>query len=258
MKFLDDVCIVENIDLGAQNYLMTVKSDKILKGEINPKIGQFYMLKLDNEITLLRRPISIHDIDFRKGQIQFLYKLKGSGTEQLSRKKIGEMLNIQGPLGKGFCLEKEYKKVVVLGAGIGLAPLKYLIKNLSNTKIHFIAAARDKENLNMLSSFDLDNENIESHICTDDGSLGKKANAIELLEEVLKKEKIDVIFSCGPEIVLEKVGKLANKYGIEAQLSLEERMACGVGACVGCSQKTKNGMIKVCIQGPVVKSSEVF
>ena len=127
-----------------------------------------------------------------------------------------------------------------------------------NKRIIFIAGGRDRETLKMLDNFDLSDKRIEVKICSDDGTVGEKANVIELLKnEISSGEKIDMIYSCGPHKVLELITKISNENGIVSQVSMEERMACGVGACVGCSIPTEDGMKKVCQSGPVFYA-EIF
>lgn len=258
--FLEDVTISENKYLGADNYLMKVFSENVKKQVTNPKAGQFYMLKLRNHIRILRRPISLHSVNFKTGELEFLYKVIGKGTEELSILQKGSILNIQGPLGKGFDIYEKSENIIVIGGGIGLAPLKQLIKELlkykENKNIIFIAGGRNKEAMNILENFPMDSKRVSTFICTDDGSLGEKLNIAEMLEKILKNNKNpDIIYSCGPDKALKAVNDIVNRKNILSQISMEERMACGVGACVGCSVETVLGMRKVCHDGPVFYSS---
>lgn len=266
-EFLENVEILENKAVGGDNFLMRVKSENVKNKKNIPVAGQFYMLKLKNEIMILRRPISLHSVNSQTGEIEFLYKVLGKGTEELTSYAKGDVINIQGPLGNGFEIIEESSKIVIVGGGIGLAPLKQLLKELlknktendknnkKNKKIVFIAGGRDKETLEMLENFDFSDKRIELKICSDDGSLGEKTNVIELLKkEILIGEKIDIIYSCGPEKVLDLISEISNENNIVSQVSMEERMACGVGACVGCSIPSEEGMKKVCKNGPVFYS----
>ncbi len=260
IRFLEDVKIIGNRHVGGGNYLMTVISENISGSLVEAKAGQFYMVRLKNQIRILRRPISIHSVDVKTGKLEFLYKVLGKGTQELSDLKEGEVLNIQGPLGNGFEICENKDTIIVAGGGIGLAPLKQLIKELlsdrDNGNIIFIAGGRDRETMNILESFDLSDERINTIICTDDGSIGEKGNVIEVLKKVVTFNRaIDIIYSCGPDKVLEMINGIANENKILSQVSMEERMACGVGACVGCSIKTDEGMKKVCCDGPVFYSN---
>lgn len=247
-KYLENVIILKNEKISNNIYLMKILSENLLNKEIDIKSGQFYMLKLRNEIRILKRPISVHSFN-QNGEIEFMYKILGEGTEELSNLKEGNYIEIQGPLGNGFEILDEKENILIIGAGIGIAPLKELIKDLENKKITFIAGARNKEELKVLDNFNL--ENVNTILTTDDGSLGRKANVIEVLNEYIKYNKIDLIYACGPDKVLEYIIEISNKNNILSQVSLEERMACGVGACVVCSKKTKLGMKKVCQNGPI-------
>lgn len=259
MEFLENVEILENKAVGGDNFLMRVKSENVPNKKSTPVAGQFYMLKLKNEIMILRRPISLHSVNSQTGEIEFLYKVLGEGTKELASYAKGDVINIQGPLGNGFELIKKSSKIVIVGGGIGLAPLKQLLKELlknkENKKIVFIAGGRDKKTLEMLDSFDFSDKRISLKVCSDDGSVGEKANVIELLKkEISIDEKIDIIYSCGPHKVLELISELSNENNLTSQVSMEERMACGVGACVGCSIPSEEGMKKVCKNGPVFYS----
>jgi dihydroorotate dehydrogenase electron transfer subunit len=213
------------------------------------------MLKpLDNAL-ILRRPISIHNIDRENGILEFYYEVVGKGTKELSSLKVGDMINIQGPLGNGFSTDIKNKKIAIIGGGMGIAPLKELIKQLNKeNEVIFIAGGRDKHALEILENINFKN----TIIVSDDGSIGEKKNTVEKLKEILKTEKIDMISTCGPHIMMEKVAEVAHENNIYCEVSLEERMGCGTGACMGCSIETTKGMKKVCKDGPVFDSKEVI
>ena len=222
-----------------------------------PKAGQFYLLKCRDGAKILKRAISLHYIDEDERILEFVYKITGKGTKEISEYKKDEYINIQGPLGKGFGTGIKDKTAVVIGGGIGLAPLKQLIKNIKESnRIVFIAGGRDMEALKILENFD--SENIDLKICSDDGSIGKKAFVTELLESYLKNGAADIIYTCGPHIMMEKIAEIAEKNNVQCEVSMEERMACGVKACVGCSIKTTEGMKKVCHDGPVFNSKIII
>lgn len=250
IKFLNDTKILENKEIGKDNYLLRVKMDSSCAV---PKAGQFYLLKCRNEIRILKRAISLHYVNENERVLEFVYKITGKGTKEISEYKKDEYINIQGPLGNGFDTEIKDKTAVLIGGGIGLAPLKQLMESIkAHNKIVFIAGGRDMEALRILENFNT--ENIDVRICSDDGSIGETAFVTNLLEEYLKNEKPDIIYTCGPHIMMEKIAETAEKYNIKCEVSMEERMACGVKACVGCSVKTTEGMKKVCHDGPVFNS----
>jgi dihydroorotate dehydrogenase electron transfer subunit len=249
-SFLNDARILENREIGKDNYLLRVKTDN---NSVMPEAGQFYLLKCRDGARILKRAISLHYVSENGEILEFVYKITGRGTKEISGYKKDEYINIQGPLGKGFDTGIKDKTAVLIGGGIGLAPLKQLMESLrKHNKIVFIAGGRDKEALEILENFDL--KNIELKVCSDDGSRGEKAFVTELLEDYLKNNRADIIYTCGPHIMMEKISETAENYNIKCEVSLEERMACGVKACVGCSIKTKEGMKKVCYDGPVFNS----
>ena len=253
-NFLNDVKILENREIGKDNYLLRVKMNDEC---VVPKAGQFYLLKCRDGARILKRAISLHYIDEQKGILEFVYKIIGKGTKEISEYKKNEYINIQGPLGKGFDTGIKDKTAVIVGGGIGLAPLKQLIRSIKDyNRIIFIAGGRDIEALKILENFD--NENIDVKICSDDGSIGEKAFVTEVLENYLEKGAADIIYTCGPHIMMEKITEIAEKNNIKCEVSMEERMACGVKACVGCSIKTTEGMKKVCHDGPVFDSKIIM
>lgn len=253
--FLEDSVILENKQISDRYWLMTVKSPKIVK---EAKAGQFCMLKPLNEIRILRRPISIHSIDKENNTMEFYYEIVGGGTKEFSQLSDGASINIQGPLGRGFDTDIKDKNAVVIGGGCGIAPLKQLIKEIDdNNNVTFIAGGRDCGILNILSNFTYKND-VAVKKATDDGSEGIKGNTVDILKEMIKAKKVDIIYTCGPHIMMEKVAEVAHANDITCQVSLEERMACGTAACMGCSVETTKGMQKVCKDGPVFDSREVM
>ncbi|MCK5780137.1 MAG: dihydroorotate dehydrogenase electron transfer subunit [Psychrilyobacter sp.] len=249
--FLEDVKILENKKIADNYYLMRVEGDKIPKSS---KPGQFFMLESKDSSRILRRPISLHNVD--ENILEFYYEALGSGTKEFSKLKIGETMNIQGPLGNGFDTEVKDKNVIVIGGGMGMAPIKYLIKKLKiNNNVKFIGGGRNSNAVEIIKNFNLDALSYE--VATDDGSVGSKGNTVDLLKTILEKEKVDIIYTCGPHKMMEAVARVAEENNIRCQVSLEERMACGIKACVGCSILTTKGMQKVCYDGPVFESIDV-
>ena len=252
--FLEDAKIVENRYVGDKYYLMKVKAPKSAK---EAKAGQFFMLKCKDKARVLRRPISLHYADAEEQTLEFYYETVGEGTAEFARLQAGDEINIQGPLGTGFDTEIEGKKVILVGGGMGMAPLKLLAEKLSERNdVKFIAGGRDKGAVEIVKNFKIDSENLK--ITTDDGSVGIKGNTVEVLKDMLAKDSYDLIYTCGPHGMMLAVADTAHKNGIRCQISLEERMACGVKACVGCSIKTKAGMKKVCADGPVFDADSIL
>lgn len=238
---------------------MIIKANQIAS-EANP--GQFLEIRVvDNIEPLLRRPISIYNANKQNGEIEFIFQIKGKGTEILSQRSEGELLDVIGPLGNGTFKFEEYKNIVIIGGGIGIFPLHELSKrakeNNVNTKIY--VGFRNKEFV--LLEEELKQVCNELILCTDDGSYGKKGFAINFLKEDIEKEPIDCIYACGPLPMLKAVQQYAIEKNIPCQISLEERMACGLGVCLGCAVKTSNKETTeykhVCKDGPVFDAKDV-
>lgn len=210
------------------------------------KPGQFLHIKCGDDInTLLRRPISICDVN---GDIvRFIFEAKGSGTRLLSQKKEGDLINILGPLGTSF--EPKGEKAVILGGGIGTFPLLMLAKKLNRPKLFM--GYRNKDKVTLEKEF---SECGELFITTDDGSYGHHGYVTDIAKQAI--EESDCVYACGPEFMLRAVKALTN--GKECYLSMEQRMGCGIGACLTCVCKTVYGYGKVCQHGPVFSSEDVI
>ncbi|MBO4458761.1 MAG: dihydroorotate dehydrogenase electron transfer subunit [Butyrivibrio sp.] len=223
------------------------------------KPGQFVGVYPVNKSTLLPRPISICEVDTEKSAIRLVYRVVGSGTAEFAGYAQDDVVMVLGPLGNGFPLEAaEGKKVVVMGGGIGVPPLLETVKRVSAAKVSAVMGYRD--NGTFLS--DEFSKYSEMHIATEDGSVGTKGNVID----AMKADNIecDVIFACGPMPMLRAIKAYASKVGAKAYLSLEERMACGVGACLGCICKTKEvdehshvNNARICTDGPVFDADDL-
>lgn len=245
--FLEDCIISDNIQICSDKYILRVKSKESYKYS---KAGQFFMLKSN---TFLRRPISLHYID--DDILEFYYQVKGKGTEYLSKLKKDDIISIQGPLGNGFDTEVKNKKILITAGGMGIAPIKLLIEKLiNNNSITLIMGGSNESAVKIIKRFDT--SNIDLYITTDDGSVGDKCNAVDKTKELLKEKSFDIIYTCGPTVMMSALIKIANEKNTLCYASLEERMACGVNACLGCCielKDDKNGYVlkKVCYDGPV-------
>ena len=217
------------------------------------KSGQFLHIECGGQ-TFLRRPISICDSDSRV--IRFIFEVKGKGTKELSEKEIGEKIDIMGPLGNEFIPNGEYAHPVIIGGGIGVFPLYKLAKQYDNAKV--ILGFRSYDRVVMEDEFA---EIADTTVCTDDGSYGYDGYAVNVLSEYIANNECDIIYSCGPTPMLRAVKKIAEDAGIKCRLSLEQRMGCGIGACLVCSCETIfDGTEKhkrVCKDGPIFWSEEV-
>lgn len=222
------------------------------------KAGQFIHVKCDNSV-FLRRPISICEI--KNNTLRFIFQVRGKGTEALSKFKVGDNLNILGPLGNGFSVNGEYKHPVVIGGGIGIYPLLQTAKKLGNADA--ILGFRNKEFVTLEEDFKKVCSNL--YITTDDGSYVRKGLVTEVLCELIAKGDVDAIFACGPMPMLKAVKEIAEEHGIFTEVSLEERMGCGIGACLCCATPVKDSELEegytyahVCSHGPVFNASEVI
>ena len=221
------------------------------------KCGQFVHIKADG--FSLRRPISICSIDKENGTLRIVFEVRGEGTEMLSRLNEGENIDMIAPLGDGvFKLLEGDKKAVCIGGGIGVPPMLSIAQYYGNRSTA-ICGFRTAS-LAILQD-DFKQANANTILCTDDGTAGKKGFVTDALIECIANEKPDIIYACGPHAMLRGIVNIANENNIECQVSLEERMGCGVGACLVCAcRAVKDGnefMAHVCKDGPVFDSKEV-
>jgi dihydroorotate dehydrogenase electron transfer subunit len=220
--------------------------------------GQFLHVSVGmNSSKLLRRPLSICDVDFSQEEVTLLYRASGDGTKQLSQKKPGEIVDVLGPLGNGFDLEQidRNKKALLIGGGIGVPPLYYLGKRLKEAGINvsFILGYQSLEDSFYVEKF---MEIGETTVTTADGSFGQKGFVTDAMETCLIEKP--VIYSVGPAVMLKAIEERAGS--LTGFLSLEERMGCGIGACFACvcpAETRQSGYVKICCDGPVFKMGEV-
>ena len=226
--------------------------------------GQFYMLKGEdwNGNPLLPRPISVMDEDFKAGKVSFLIKDLGTGSRMLTEMKAGDKLGATGPLGKPFPTEKASKggEVLLIGGGVGVPPLYYLAKKLvaAGSKPVFIEGAKNHGELLLLD--EIENLGIEPVVATEDGSAGIKGLATDAAKD--HSATADTVYACGPYGMLRAVARLFDNGRTKCFVSLEERMACGYGVCLGCAVEIRTSanetrFDRVCVEGPVFDSRVV-
>lgn len=228
------------------------------------KPGNFIEIRVsETTVPFLRRPISIYNLNKDEGTLEFIFQIKGEGTKLLSKKEEGDLIDIIGPLGMGTFKINNYEKIAVIGGGIGVFPLYELSKEVKKEEreVSIYLGFRNKDYVVLEQEFkDVSDKLI---ITTDDGSYGIKGFAINELEKDLKNKKIDCIYACGPLPMLRAVKKLAMEKNIPCQISLEERMGCGIGVCLGCAVKTARSSdenpqyFHVCKGGPVFQAKDV-
>lgn len=222
------------------------------------KAGQFVHIGVEG--CTLRRPISICEIDKDKGTLRIVFEVRGAGTDKLSKLQVGDTMNMIAPLGNGFTVKEiPGKTVIVVGGGIGVPPMLETAKSFSGNKVKAITGFRSKDRVILEEDFVSIGADIS--VCTDDGSYGEKGLVTFPLIEELEKGSVAVIYACGPTPMLKAVINTARVYNVPCEVSLEQRMACGVGACVGCAVNIKRGgrdfVLRVCKDGPVFKAEEV-
>jgi len=257
MKFQEDAKVIESSQSAPHHYRISLLAPKISKNAIP---GQFVMVKCGNGSydPLLRRPLSIHSIG--KDTIELLFKVIGKGTAFLSELKKNDIVNIIGPLGNGFSVNKNVKEAVLLGGGVGIAPLLSLAETIKGKIKAVYAVIGANSQREILCKDRLRTLGAEVIITTDDGSEGIKGYATDVLPELLdSKLSADnaQIFACGPRPMYGKLRTISLEYKVPCQVSLEEWMACGIGSCNGCTVETKSGYKKVCKDGPVFDIGEI-
>ena len=235
--------VAENKQISNNIYRLSAE----FESEIKP--GQFFMLKTTDNSFLLPRPISVNDVN--GAQVSFLYRIEGQGTKKISSLRKGDELQIFGPLGNGFELDKLKRKTAIIGGGIGIAPLLYLCKLLGKDADVYLGY-KDKENMYIFDEFK--SFAGKSVIVTEDGSFGEKG----FVTDYVDYDEYDVVVTCGPEIMMKKIANICREKNIKCYVSLERRMACGMGACLGCTVETKTGNKRACKEGPVFDSEELL
>ena len=262
--------IISKEKLGEKIFKLTLSSPHISK---RAKPGNFVYIKVSpNWYPLLRRAFSVHNVDKQKRSFDVLFKVVGKGTEILSEKSVGDVLDLLGPIGNDFSLPHKGKTVMLVAGGMGIAPLWFLftnlIKKIDKKRLLFFLGARTQKEL--LYYKKLKDWGINLIVTTDDGTFGTKGLVTEVFFKEIKRfdlahhkrrkneSKNLMICSCGPPEMLKKMSEISKEYDLSCQISLEGSMACGVGACWGCVAKLENGGYKrVCIDGPIFDAREV-
>lgn len=248
MKKLFETEIKSNVEVAEKIYRLEILAQEL--SEI-AKAGQFVQVKLSDEFTL-RRPLGIASA--KNDVVKIFYRILGRGTKYLSTKKTGEKLNILGALGNGFNTNVD-GRILLAGGGMGLAPLLSVAEKLSAVDV--LMGGKNAGEVNFwIKEFQPEVGKI--FITTDDGSRGSLGFLTSLLPEVLEYENFSAIYTCGPEIMMRGVAKIAAENNLPCYVSFERRMACGLGACLSCSIDTSRGRKKVCKDGPIFDAEEVF
>ncbi len=247
MKVLD-FKVSSNEILNSRNHLIKVTpiNNGVLP-EMHP--GQFVQILIDNSPDVfLRRPISINFVDKRKNEIWLLIQRVGKGTNKICDLSVNDTINLIFPLGNTFTIPNNTGKFLLIGGGVGTAPLLYLGKKLQEKQFtpDFLLGGRSESDILQRSEF----ERYGNLYCTtEDGTFGEKGFVTD--HSVLQSNKYDFIYSCGPKPMMIAVARYAKGNGIECEVSLENLMACGFGACLCCTEKTTAGNVNTCTEGPV-------
>ena len=262
--------VVKNLAASSDYYKMVLEAPRIAASAVP---GQFINIRVSDKYEpLLRRPLSIHRVISDKSevvsQIEILYKIVGRGTEILSQKRCAEYLDVIGPLGSGFNYQlpiTNYQLPILVAGGMGVAPLVFLAEKLVHSpeptdhrKVLVLLGAKNKKQV--VCKDELKKLGCDVKIATDDGSLGFKGFVTELLRKKLSTMDYGLwtIFACGPKPMLKEIAIISKQYDIPAQISLEEQMACGIGACFGCVVQLKKGYKRACKDGPVFNAKEII
>ncbi|MBN1521034.1 MAG: dihydroorotate dehydrogenase electron transfer subunit [Candidatus Aureabacteria bacterium] len=247
--------IIENRKVGQEHFILRFRS-AFHENDTAP--GQFVSVKVDSPLMVLRRPLSVFDIE--GNELSLFYKVVGSGTQALSQKKPGEKLDVLEVLGKGFTIDVQGRSVALVGGGMGVAPLFYLAKVLRKRKkdVHVYLGAQTAKEIFFEDGF----QKMGCHVCvtTDDGSRNICGTVCCGLEPDCAKKSFQMIYACGPRSMLKAVSFIAEKAGIPCEVSLEEVMGCGFGVCLGCAVKVKdkeNPYKMVCKDGPVFHAEDI-
>lgn len=253
--------VIANREVARSYFLMTLSVARHFSEAVP---GQFVMIRADEKnFPFLGRPLGIYSIGQQKeGKIiQLLYRVVGKGTGLLSHLGENESVYVLGPLGRGFELYPGMSQVVLVGGGTGIAPLRFLVHELrkrfgKSLEIIFFAGSADADCLPGIDT--LKEECTEVRISTDDGSLGHRGFVTELFERYLQNgiSERSVIYACGPYLMLKRMNGILGNHSLRCQVLVEERMACGVGACMGCVVEVHGGdgttvYKRVCKDGPV-------
>lgn len=246
-KYILDLTVREALNVGKQFVLLRLTSENPLP-EMLP--GQFVEVRVDETPSvLLRRPISIHYYDKKANELGLLVQLVGNGTRWMATLKAGDVLNVVLPLGNGFTLPADNTvRPLLVGGGVGVAPLLYLGMKLKEMGITptFLLGSRTENELMQIAEFEKVGR---VFITTENGAVGEQGYVTQ--HSVLAREQFDHVYTCGPKPMMVAVARWAKGAGVVCEVSLENKMACGVGACLCCVEDTKEGNVCVCKEGPV-------
>ena len=251
-----ELVVDSNEYLNEQHFLLILRNpdEEGFLPEMLP--GQFVQIYIENSpTTFLRRPISVNFVDKKQGELWLLIQIKGEGTQHLANLQPGDRLNVVLPLGKGFTMPQRKEKLLLVGGGVGVAPLLYFGKLLKEQGLEatFLLGARSEDGLLEMDYF---KKYGRVFTTTEDGSFGEKGFVTQ--HSILQQEHFDRLAVCGPKPMMMAVAHYAKSVGVDCEVSLENMMACGLGACLCCVEKTVKGNLCVCQEGPVFNIKELL
>lgn len=244
--------------LNSDTFLIRIESEKIAN---TTKAGQFVHLKCCNGMeAYLRRPISICSVNRGENTFDIVFQVRGKGTSLLCHYKAGDELDVIGPLGNGFTKNPNDRSIIVVGGGIGIFPLLQLLKDHPAEKKTAILGFRTRNYVVLEEKFKKCSDDLI--IATDDGSYGEKGFVTDVLEKRIQEVPVDMVYFCGPTAMMKLGVNILKSRNISCEVSLEERMGCGIGACLVCACKTRKGAdwdySHVCKDGPVFNGYDVI
>lgn len=253
-KYVLDLTVTDNQRLHSNYVLLKLTAQAPLPPMLP---GQFAEIRVDGSpTTFLRRPISIHFVDVERNEVWFLIQLVGDGTKRLGEARKGDIINVVLPLGNGFTLpEKPSDKLLLVGGGVGTAPMLYLGEQLAKQgcKPTFLLGARSAGDLLQLEKFVAYGD---VYTTTEDGTHGERGYVTQ--HSILEQQRFEQIYACGPKPMMMAVARYAKSHEIACEVSLENKMACGVGACLCCVENTIEGHLCVCKEGPVFNINQLL
>lgn len=218
--------------------------------------GQFVHLRVTTRRDfMLRRPFSVHG---RKDDaIELLYKVVGEGTKAMAARRRGQMLDLLGPIGRGWHVPENTAHALLVGGGLGIAPLVMLAEELSAVGIAVAVAQGAPTSSHLISQTPIDRVARRYELATDDGTAGERGFVTAISERLLAEERFDVVYTCGPEAMQRIVAAQAAAHAVYCEVSLERLMACGIGVCLSCTCETKHGRRRACVDGPCFPATDV-
>jgi len=245
-KRIEDLELIGNKRLNKDFFILELKGDNKIP-EFKP--GQFAQVRVDGSTdTFLRRPISIHDVDYEKNTFKLLIQIAGKGTQTLSELKGGDILNLIYPLGNSFSLPSDNEKVLLVGGGCGIAPLLFLARylNTNGSKPDILLGFRNRERIIEYEEYE---KSGNVFVTTEDGSMGEKGYVTS--HSIFTANEYNRIYCCGPDSMMKAIAAYCRDRNIICEVSLENLMACGIGACLCCIVDTVKGNLCTCIDGPI-------